>query len=130
GYVTQLLLGWLQRPELAEATGLDEHEMALLAEHRDSILSLTLLDTFAKADARLQAAVRSWLGALASGGAAARFDTATPWVWGPEFLAANAKALAEARDLAAEHPQAAVSSLLNGLLASAAAEPDLNEALS
>src|SRR5690606_4461039 len=101
-----------------------------LEEHRKSIASLTLLDTFARVDARLQATVRSWLAALASGGAAARFDTATPWVWGPDFLAANAEALAEARDLAAEHPQAAVRSLLDGLLAAAGAEPDLTEALS
>ncbi len=129
GYVTQLLLGWLQRPELAEAAGLTEHELELLARHRTSIASLTLLDTFARADARLQAAVRAWLGALATGGAAARFDAATPWVWGPEFLEANAEALNEARELAAGQPQGAVAALLEGLLESAATEPDLRPAL-
>jgi len=129
GYVVQLLLGWLHDPVLAQEAGLEANELALLAEHRPTILSLTLLDTFARADARMQAAVRSWLGALAAGGAAARFEAATPWVWGPEFLAANAAALAEARDLAAEHPQDAVRSLLEGLLVSATREPDLGSIL-
>lgn len=130
GYVTQLLLGWCHDPALAVAAGLNEQELAALRELRGAIVSLTLLDTFAHADARLQAAVRSWLLALAAGGAAARFETATPWVWGPEFLAANAKALAEARDLASQHPQDAVRSLLSGLLASAPLEPDLTSVLS
>ena len=129
GYVSQLLLGWLQQPELARQTGLTELELLQLEQLRGSVASLTLLDTFASADARLQAAVRAWLGALAAGGAAARFDAATPWVWGPEFLAANAEALAEARDLAADHPQESVRWLLEGLLASAATEPDLSAAL-
>lgn len=129
GYVAQLLLGWLERPELAEGAGLNAAELTQLAGTRGSFLSLTLLDTFASADARLQAAVRSWLGALEAGGAPARFDAATPWVWGPDFLAANARALAEARSQAAEQPQEAVRALLEGLLASAATEPDLKEAL-
>jgi len=130
GYVTQLLLGWLQDEGLATAAGLHEAELALLPKHCGSILSLTLLDTFARVDARLHAAVRSWLNALAAGGAAARFDAATPWVWGPDFLAANAEALAEARALAAGQPQDAVQSLLTGLLDSADTEPDLQPALS
>lgn len=129
GYVAQLLLAWLQRPDLARAAGANEQELAALAGHRGTVLSLTLLDTFATADARLQAAVRSWLAALAYGGAGARFDAAVPWVWGPEFLAANGQALAEVRALAALHPQDAVKSLLEGLLASAATEPDLDQAL-
>ncbi|MFA5550310.1 MAG: alpha/beta hydrolase [Trueperaceae bacterium] len=129
GYVSQLLLAWLQQPELALEENLTGHELEQLGRLRGSVASLTLLDTFAAADARLQAAVRAWLGALATGGAAARFDAATPWVWGPEFLAANAKALSEARDLAADHPQESVRWLLEGLLASAAAEPDLQAAL-
>lgn len=130
GYVTQLLLAWLHDPELAAAAGLSERELELLEQHRTTLASLTLLDTFASADARLQAAVRAWLGALAAGGAAARFDAATPWVWGPEFLAANARALADARELAADHPQDAVRALLEGLLVSAAREPDLTPTLS
>lgn len=129
GYVTQLLLAWLHDPALAEAAGLSERELGLLAGHRATLASLSLLDTFATADARLQAAVRAWLGALAAGGAAARFDAATPWVWGPEFLAANTKALADARELAADHPQDAVRALLEGLLVSATQEPDLSRSL-
>lgn len=130
GYVTQLLLGWLHHAGLAAAAGLSESQRDALAERGDDILSLTLLDTFARVDARLHAAVRSWLNALAAGGAPTRFDAATPWVWGPDFLAANGEALAEARELAAGQPQDAVESLLEGLLASAETEPDLTPVLS
>lgn len=130
GYVVQLLLGWLNSPTLAQAAGLPVSTLDLLARHRKTIGSLTLLDTFIKVDARMRAGVRSWLGALEYGGPAARFDAATPWVWGPDFLEGNVKALADARALAADHPQEAVRSLLEGLMASAAIEPDLKPTLS
>jgi len=128
GYVAQLLLAWLADPELA--VGLPREEQARLRALRGAVASVTLLDTFAAVDARLRAAVRAWLTALELGGAAARFDAALPWVWGPDFLAANAEALAEARALAAGQPQAAVRGLIEGLLLSGDAEPDLRPALS
>lgn len=129
GYVMQLLLGWLADVELARAAGLPEAALELLENPRHSVASLTLLDTFITVDARMQATVRAWLGALELGGAAARFDTAAPWVWGPDFLATNEQALADARSVAANHPQHAVRSLLEGLLASASLEPDLKSVL-
>ncbi len=129
GYVAQLLLGWMTSAGLARAAGLPDDALGLLEGHGTSLLSLTLLDTFVTADARMRAAVRAWLGALEFGGAAARFDTATPWVWGPDFLEANSQALADARALAAGQPQDAVRSLLEGLLASATLEPDLRGVL-
>lgn len=119
GYVAQLLLAWLQ----------DEGSGAIARAARPQLASLTLLDTFYSADARLKAAIRSWLSALSFGGPAARFDAATPWVWGPEFLEANAEALATAREQAATQPAPAVRALLEGLLLSADAEPDLAPAL-
>lgn len=128
GYVAQLLLAWLVEPALAPAE-LTAEERERLASLRPSVAGVALLDSFATVDARLAAAVRAWLGALEWGGAAARFDAALPWVWGPEFLARNAEALADARALAAGQPQAAVRALLEGLLLSYGAEPDLRPAL-
>lgn len=125
GYVAQLLLAWLLDEELARAAGLTAAELGELAALHAQLQSLTLLDTFYAADARMRAAVASWLSALTLGGAAARFDAATPWVWGPEFLQNNAAALADAREQAALQPQEAVRALLEGLLLSAADEPDL-----
>lgn len=129
GYVLQLLLAWLAEPRLAEAAGLTEAELADLEGLRGAALSVTLLDTFATVDARLAAVVKGWLAALEYGGPGTRFDVAAPWVWGPEFLAENRAALAEARELAGAHPESAVRALLEGLLASAADEPDLRAAL-
>lgn len=80
------------------------------------LASLALLDSFALVDAHLRAVLRSWLGALAAGGAEARFDAAVPWVWGPAFLEANEAALADARALAGTADDHAVRGLIEGLL--------------
>lgn len=80
------------------------------------VASLTLLDSFALVDAHLRAVLRAWLGALANGGAEARFDAAVPWVWGPAFLEANEAALADARALASTADAHAVRGLIEGLL--------------
>jgi 3-oxoadipate enol-lactonase len=87
------------------------------------LVSLALLGSFATVDAHLRAVLRSWLQALAGGGAEARFDAALPWVWGPHFLAANAVAIAEARRSAGSAPSHAVRGLIEGLLTDETHEP-------
>ncbi|MFO7543885.1 MAG: alpha/beta hydrolase [Trueperaceae bacterium] len=87
------------------------------------LVSLALLDSFATVDAHLRAVLRSWLQALRDGGPEARFDAALPWVWGPDFLEANATAIADARSSAAAASDHAVRGLIEGLLADETREP-------
>lgn len=87
------------------------------------LVSLALLDSFATVDAHLRAVLRSWLQALDGGGAEARFDAALPWVWGPDFLEANAVAIADARVNAGSAPSHAVRGLIEGLLTDETREP-------
>lgn len=87
------------------------------------LVSLALLDSFATVDAHLRAVLRSWLQALDGGGAEARFDAALPWVWGPDFLEANAVAIADARGTAGSAPIHAVRGLIEGLLTDETREP-------
>ncbi len=126
-FVSQLVAAYLSAPELVD---LDEGAPLVAGAHASELIaSLTLLDTFARVDAHLMAVLRSWLNALSLGGPSARFDAATPWVWGPSFLSEQREALESARELAAEHATEPVRALTEGLLLDADQPLDLAPAL-
>ncbi|MFV8756221.1 alpha/beta fold hydrolase [Nannocystaceae bacterium ST9] len=62
------------------------------------VRSLVLGGAYARVDEALRLKLRSWIAAMRAGGAGLRFDVATPWVWGPRFLAEHAQALAGYRE--------------------------------
>lgn len=126
-FVSQLVAAHLSAPELLGLAG--GASLAGGGSPSESIASLTLLDTFAFVDAHLVAVLRSWLNALSLGGTSARFDAATPWVWGPHFLSERQDALDAARQLAAEQSPEPVRALTEGLLLEADQPLDLGPAL-
>ncbi|MEX2542340.1 MAG: alpha/beta fold hydrolase [Trueperaceae bacterium] len=85
----------------------------------DRILSVTTIDSFARVDTMLRTVLKSWRAALDSGGAALRFDVATPWVWGHSFLSEHATELAGFREVAAQADREAIGYLIDGLADSA-----------
>ena len=82
----------------------------------ERILSLTVIDSFVRADSMLKTILRSWKAALTAGGTALRFDVATPWVWGHRYLAAHQQDFAALRELASQADPQAVLNLIEGLL--------------
>lgn len=82
----------------------------------DKVLSLTVIDSFARVDPLLNAILRSWRVALAAGGPGLRFDVATPWVWGYSFLSKHITEVMALRDIASQADPAAVQSLIDGLM--------------
>ena len=82
----------------------------------ERIASLTVIDSFAEIDTALELIVSSWKQALRAGGAALRFDVATPWVWGHEFLARHHEEVRALRERAAEVEPRVVEGLIDGLL--------------
>ncbi len=90
------------------------------------VRSLTCCDGFVVADAHLKLVVRAWLAAHEVGGAAHRFDIATPWVWGQAFLRDQEAALAGWRLAAAATDPHRAHALIAGM---AAFEGDAGSAL-
>ena len=89
-------------------------EMA--ASEPERIASLTVVDSFAEVDTALELIVTSWKHALRAGGAALRFDVATPWVWGHEFLARHQEEVLALREKAAQADPRVIEALIDGLL--------------
>lgn len=88
--------------------------------------SLALLDGYLRMDAHLSAVMRAWIAAHEAGGAALRFDVATPWVWGTDFLQEQAELFARMRQASAGGDPAQVHALLSGVAAyQGDAGPDL-----
>lgn len=81
------------------------------------VRSLTSCDGFVAADAHLRLVVRAWLAAHEVGGAAHRFDVATPWVWGQTFLRDQEAALASWRTAAAAADPRRAHALIAGMAA-------------
>jgi 3-oxoadipate enol-lactonase len=75
---------------------------------------MVLVDSFARSDALLKAKLNSWVAAMDIGGGALRFDVATPWVWGGEFLEKNLEALAMFREKGRNLPIAPARNLILG----------------
>ncbi len=77
---------------------------------------LVLASTYAAIDALMRAKLQSWLLALEQGGSLMRFDMATPWVWGRDFLAQHESLLASLRAKAARAPIETLRALITGAL--------------
>ena len=99
---------------------------AIEAEAPGRVRSLASCDGFVVADAHLRLVVRAWLAAHEVGGAAHRFDVATPWVWGQAFLRDQEDALASWREAAAATDPRRAHALIAGM---AAFEADAGPAL-
>ncbi|MCA9696673.1 MAG: alpha/beta fold hydrolase, partial [Myxococcales bacterium] len=61
--------------------------LCFAAAEPDRVGTLIVSGAYARVDKALELKLRSWLAAMAAGGSELRFDVATPWVWGPRFLA-------------------------------------------
>jgi 3-oxoadipate enol-lactonase len=68
------------------------------SEQPERVRALVISGAYARVDAALRLKLHSWIAAMRAGGPGLRFDVATPWVWGPRFLAAHAEALAGYRE--------------------------------
>ncbi|NVB43320.1 alpha/beta fold hydrolase [Pseudenhygromyxa sp. WMMC2535] len=96
---------------LLDALGLDEVSIIglsnggaaalhLAAAQPERVRALVVSGAYARVDTILRVKLRAWIAAMAAGGGPLRFDVATPWVWGPEFLARNWESLLGYRDKA------------------------------
>lgn len=95
------LLDALAPAEPAAIVGLSNGAAAALhfaSEQPERVRALVISGAYARVDAALRLKLDSWIAAMRAGGPGLRFDVATPWVWGPRFLAAHADALAGFRE--------------------------------
>jgi 3-oxoadipate enol-lactonase len=88
GYEAAHISGISYGGEVAQA-------FALKYPHR--CLSLILADTVSEVRPDLRATIQSWLDAARNGDAETFFNITVPWNFSPDFIAANANLLAEAR---------------------------------
>jgi 3-oxoadipate enol-lactonase len=113
---------------LLDALGLDE-PVALIglsnggaaalefaASRPERVAALIVSGAYAEVDRLLEAKLRSWIAAMQSGGPVLRFDVATPWVWGPSFLAQHWEALQGYRDKGLALDVAAAQRLIAGAI--------------
>lgn len=82
----------------------------------ERVRALVLAGAYARTDMALRLKLRAWLAAMAAGGAALRFDVATPWVWGPSFLERHADQLASWRERGLALDLAAAGRLIAGAI--------------
>lgn len=95
------LLDALELGEPVALVGLSNGGAAALqvaAEHPSRVSALVVSGAYASVDRALRVKLRSWIAAMEAGGGALRFDVATPWVWGPRFLAEHWESLLAYRD--------------------------------
>jgi 3-oxoadipate enol-lactonase len=74
-----------------------EVAQAFALKYPGRCLSLILADTVSQVGPELRAAVEAWIDAARTGEAGAFFNATVPWNFSPEFIAANQKLLADAR---------------------------------
>lgn len=82
----------------------------------ERVLSMIVIDSYARTDALLKAKLISWVAAMDAGGSPLRFDVATPWVWGGEFLEKNLEALAVFREKGRNLPIEPARNLILGAM--------------
>jgi 3-oxoadipate enol-lactonase len=75
-----------------------EVAQAFVLKYPERCLSLILADTVSEVGPELSINVGSWLSAAQSGDSEAFFSTTVPWNFSPEFIAANPKLLADAKE--------------------------------
>jgi 3-oxoadipate enol-lactonase len=74
--------------------------LRLAVEQPFRVRALVVSGAYARVDRALELKLRSWIHAMQAGGGVLRFDVATPWVFGPRFLADNWAALSVFRERA------------------------------
>jgi 3-oxoadipate enol-lactonase len=90
--------------------------LCLAAARPERVASLVVCGAYARSDALLELKLRSWIAAMHHGGARLRFDVATPWIWGPRFLAERSEVLLAFRDKGETLEPAVVERLVAGAL--------------
>lgn len=86
------------------------------ALHPDRVSALVVSGAYAWVSAILRAKLGSWVAAMEAGGSPLRFDVATPWVWGAEFLETHYEALLPYREKGVNLPIAPVANLVRGAM--------------
>ena len=103
----------------ASFVGLSNGGAAVLdyaAGHRENVAALVVAGAYSHADAILRIKLMSWIKAMEAGGSPLRFDVATPWVWGGNFLEHNYEALLPFREKGTNMPVAWAMNLIKGAL--------------
>lgn len=90
--------------------------LQLAVQHPDWFRSLTVVDAYAEADTMLKVKLQGWVSAMEAGGGPLRFDVATPWVWGRNFLNKTYEALRPFRDKAMGISQQPAMNLIRGAM--------------
>jgi 3-oxoadipate enol-lactonase len=105
--------------ERAHFVGLSNGGAALLhlaADHPERVQALVISGAYAYADTILKVKLTSWIRAMEAGGSPARFDVATPWVWGGGFLEKNYEGLLSFREKGVNLPTMPVANLIRGAM--------------
>ncbi len=74
-----------------------EVAQAFALKYPEKVRSLILMDTVSEIGPELQVIVQSWVDALGTGEALAFFNATVPWNFSPEWIAANAPILEDAK---------------------------------
>jgi 3-oxoadipate enol-lactonase len=105
--------------ERAHFVGLSNGGAALLeyiADHPGRALSAVVSGAYAYVDTLLSVKLTSWVKAMEAGGSPLRFDVATPWVWGGQFLDKNYEALLPFREKGVNMPIEWAMNLVKGAM--------------
>ncbi|PRP96594.1 putative non-heme bromoperoxidase BpoC [Enhygromyxa salina] len=90
--------------------------LSFAAAQPERVRALVVSGAYARVDRALELKLRSWIQAMHAGGGGLRFDVATPWVFGPQFLAENWASLALFRERAMSLDLGAAQRLIAGAL--------------
>ncbi|MEW6241819.1 MAG: alpha/beta fold hydrolase [Chloroflexota bacterium] len=74
-----------------------EVAQAFVLKYPHKVRSLILMDTVSEVGAELRLVIQSWVDALRTGDALAFFNATVPWNFSPEWIAANAPLLEDAK---------------------------------
>ncbi len=88
--------------------------MTFAAARPERVRRLVLVDTFAYADAALQAKLRAWEAALDAGGPGLRFDVSVPWNFSRGFLDGHGREMPLLREKALALDPNAMRALMAG----------------
>ena len=86
------------------------------ATHPERVNALVVSGAYAYVDTITRVKLTSWVKAMEYGGSPLRFDVATPWVWGAEFLETHYEALLPYREKGVNLPIAPVANLVRGAM--------------
>lgn len=105
--------------ERAYFVGLSNGGAAVLdyaSQHPERVGAVVVSGAYASVDTILRIKLTSWVKAMEAGGSPLRFDVATPWVWGGQFLEQNYEALLPYREKGANMPVEWAMNLVRGAM--------------